>query len=326
MNFRIKKIFIPIARILLLFMGYNSAFCQEKTEQGEEGDCTNTRSKVPGIEISEKIAPVYSDTIVAIDGVENPISYRIPPGEGSFPAILFFHGGTGHSNLESTIRNVLTGATQTRFLQKGFVIVHTTRREMIFTDKPKDDTYTGGVVYDGVAAVEFVRKIAKVDPEKVIIYGGSAGGSLGFEVAAREKIAALIVGEPASHAFMGLLSENKNISKKKLQENYQKYYTPHIKKHTRTILSKISCPVLILHGGSEPGLWQVNKPIIFSELKNLGKIVEFKEYPGLYHGFYWGSGGRNNMNGEELDIIINDSYHFIVENLNIKTEPIRLTE
>ncbi|MHC4464104.1 MAG: alpha/beta hydrolase family protein, partial [Planctomycetota bacterium] len=93
-----------------------------------QSDNLSSTSGIAGIKISELICPVIEVPLKSKDGIDLSFAYRTPPGKGPYPAILFFHGGGGQSNLQRLKYDLLTGAVQTRFLQAGFIIVAATRR------------------------------------------------------------------------------------------------------------------------------------------------------------------------------------------------------
>jgi len=56
---------------------------------------------------------------------------------------------------------------------------------------------------------------------------------------------------------------------------------------TRAKVAQIHCPVLIVHGDIHP-LKIINQEIVVPELKAAGKPVEYIEYTGQPHAFWWG--------------------------------------
>ncbi len=218
---------------------------------------------------------------------------RIPPGEGPFPAVIFLHGGLGHSKMENLRRQSLTGQAQARFLAWGYVTVNATRRDI------HHDPQDRGVVEDTVAIVEAVKKLPEVDPESVALYGGSGGGTLALEVAAETDVAAVVAGEPASIIFMGMFTkddvlrgdETQPVAEQRRRRfanaPLEELYTPALRERTRRKLEKIQCPVLILHG-DQHWLKRFNLELLVPEMKALGKQVEVRTFPGAKHSFYWG--------------------------------------
>ena len=103
-----------------------------------EGDNLASLSHIPGVKISESVSPVKEVELESADGVDLSFVYRTPPGKGPHPTILFFHGGGGKSNLQGLKSNLLSQPIQTRFLEKGFITIASTRRPYW---KTKDGRY-----------------------------------------------------------------------------------------------------------------------------------------------------------------------------------------
>ncbi|MCH7729313.1 MAG: prolyl oligopeptidase family serine peptidase [Planctomycetes bacterium] len=218
---------------------------------------------------------------------------RKPPGKGPFPAVIFLHGGLGQSNMSRLRENALRQATHTRFLAWGYVIVSATRRSI------QHDPLDRGVVTDTLALVEAVRALPEVDPDSIVLYGGSGGGTLALDVvSASDKVAAIAAGEPATIIYMGMFNKShvirdangKIIGDRRwdvMNANPKELYTDKLKQYTRKKMQRISCPVLILHGDRH-ALKKFNFEVFVPELRALGKKVVLIKYPGENHGFYWG--------------------------------------
>jgi len=58
---------------------------------------------------------------------------------------------------------------------------------------------------------------------------------------------------------------------------------------TRAKLATLRAPVLILHGDRHD-LRKLNRPLFVPLMKEAGVRVEYREYPGYGHGFYFGGG------------------------------------
>jgi len=93
-----------------------------------------------------------------------------PEGDGPFPVILSIHGGAfkGGDKRDNQLTPMLEG------LKRGYAIVSINYRlsqEAIFPAQ----------IYDAKAAVRWIRANAKkykFDPDKIAVWGGSAGGTL----------------------------------------------------------------------------------------------------------------------------------------------------
>ena len=271
---RIGRILLPILSALLLITN------------PQRGIAAQPNSEITVPFVSAEVSPI--DELRITD--DSYAAVRKPPGDGLFPAVIFLHGGLGHASMESLREDAMTGSTHARFLAWGYVTVNATRRDI--SHDPQDR----GVVEDTLAIVREVKRMPHVDPDSVMLYGGSGGGTLALEVAGKAKLAAVAAGEPATIIYMGMFTkehraEGRLIAADRLQEfinaDLESLYTPKVREHTRRKLSGIQCPVLILHG-DQHWLRRFNLDAFVPEMKSLGKSVEVTIYPGENHGFYWG--------------------------------------
>src|SRR5205085_716475 len=94
----------------------------------------------------------------------------------------------------------LRAQNQNRFLAAGYVLVEPTFRDR--TINPISDE----ALHDCVAIVEYVKRLAGVDPESVVIWGNSGGGSLALELAGETDLCAAAAEEPASVLLTGMFA------------------------------------------------------------------------------------------------------------------------
>lgn len=247
-------------------------------------------SQVTAPRIPEEVAPIkelrVSDHAYA--------AVRKPLGEGPFPAVIFLHGGLGHSSMEALRRSALQQPAASRFLAWGYVTVTATRRAI------EHDPGDRGVVDDTLALIEAVEKLGYVGARSVALYGGSGGGTLALELASVRGLAAVVAGEPATIIYMGMFDERHVIRDaagkptgdrrgEVMSADPKSLYTDELKNHTRHKLGGLNSPVLILHGDQHP-LRKFNLGLFVPEMQAMGKDVTVKTYPGEPHGFYWGQG------------------------------------
>jgi len=169
--------------------------------------------------------------------------------------------------------------------------------------------------------VDYVKKMPAVDPQSVAVLGGSGGGSLALELAGETDLCAIVAGEPATVLFTGLMVSGMNDRGPAFQDvmrNPKKYYTPELQKFTRAKVAQIHCPVLIVHGDIHP-LKIINQEIVVPELKAANKPVEYIEYAGQPHAFWWGS--QDAAVGQK---VFDDSMRFLKPTL--RTQPVALDE
>ena len=275
------------------------------------GDNLSSVSEIKGIDIPLSQAPLKEIELKSADGVDLSFAYRKPKGEGTFPTIIFFHGGGGQSNLEGLKKNLLSGAIQTRFLEKGYATVQSTRRPYWVSKNKDQPTGFWDAVADAALVVEKVKTLPGVDPERIILYGGSGGGILAITTASKTEVACVVAGEPATVVPLdprtgesGGASEYRNV-----MEDPKDFYPAAKRKETRAWMKKIHAPVLILQG-DQTGLYKTNFEILIPEMKGLGKDISYIEFPGKSHGFYWGS-TKTGATLETVEKIIRDVTGFI---------------
>ncbi len=240
-----------------------------------------SESKIPIVELK------VSDTAYA--------AVRKPPGEGPYPAIVLMHGGLGQSAPARLRRAALETPAHSRFLAWGYVTVTATRRNI------QHDPGDRGVVDDTLAIVREVKKLPYVDGESVALYGGSGGGTLALEVGSvSNELAAIVAGEPASIVYMGMFTKEHVVLDDDgrptgdrrwdvMNADPQTLYTAAVRERTRRKLRGLSTPTLILHGDRH-ALKGFNLDVLVPEMEAMRKPVTVIEYPGEFHGFYWGQG------------------------------------
>ncbi len=254
------------------------------------GDNLASVSAIPAINIPLAKAPLTQVSLKSADGVDLSFAYRTPQGDGPFPTIVFFHGGGGQSNLQGLKNNLLNGVVQTRFLQKGYVTVQSTRRPFWKTKDAGKPTGFYDAVGDAALVVEKVRALPAVDPHRVILYGGSGGGILAIVTASKAEVACVVAGEPATVVPIDPRTGQAAgpADYRKLMEHPAQKYTPERQKEMRAWMKVIDCPVLVLQG-KPVGLYRTNFEILIPEMQELGRDISSISYPGVTHGFYWGT-------------------------------------
>jgi acetyl esterase/lipase len=228
---------------------------------------------------------------------------------------VLLHGGLSPYPLEKLKDESLTRPNYTRFLAAGFVIVVPTFRSR------EENPQTRDALDDCLAVVDYVKKMPTVDPKSVAVLGGSGGGSLALELAGETDLCAIVAGEPATVLFTGLMvrgMSDRGPAFQDVMRNPAKHLTPELQKLTRAKIAQIHCPVLIVHGDIHP-LKIINQEIIVPELKAAGKSVEYIEYAGQPHAFWWGS--QDAAVGQK---VFDDSMRFLKSHL--KTQPVAIDE
>lgn len=279
---------------------------------GMQGDGVGEKIETPGIAIPLDLSPVQLIKADTKDGKTAEASYRMPPGNGPFPAIVFIHGGMLFQAADKREEDLVSKPIHTRFLSSGYVTVASTFRT--FRENPSDP----GRIHDSEAIIEHIKKLPQVDPDSVAVFGGSGGGDCALQLAGRIDLAAIVAGEPATILLARMLPPPDQKNRGEVMKKVHKYYTKENERLVKETIAKIRCPVLILHGDQHP-LKYINFEIIVPELKAAHKDFELKVYPGMRHGFYWG----NKVGPEVVNDIFNTSAQFLAKHIRTKPTPIK---
>jgi poly(3-hydroxybutyrate) depolymerase len=97
----------------------------------------------------------------------------------------------------------------------------------------------------------------------------------------------------------------------------EKYLTPVLQQRTLEKLKTLHAPVLILHG-DQHDLHKLNKPLFLPLMKEAGVKVEYREYPGYGHGFYFGGGDDRWGKGADeavVEAVVRDAHSFLAESM-----------
>ena len=274
------------------------------------GDNLASRSHIEGIDIPESVSPVKTVRLTSHDGVDLSFAYRTPQGKGPFPTILFFHGGGGQSNLNGLKNNLLNQPIQTRFLEAGYLTIASTRRPYW---KTNDGSPSGfyDAVKDAALIVEKAKQIPEADPNKIVLYGGSGGAILAIATASKTDLSCVIAGEPATIVPLDPRTGEEASPRdyQELMKNPALKFTPDRRAEIHDWMKDISCPVLVLQG-KHVGLYKTNFEILIPEMRRLGKDISSISYPGVTHGFYWGT-VRTGATLETVETIMEDVIHYI---------------
>jgi acetyl esterase/lipase len=287
-----------------------------KAEQLTAGDNEKTPPQGPQISrIPLSLSPISEIRAISEDGSAAQASYRVPPGKGPFPAIVFQHGGLGHQDEQGRHAQLTEGTVQTRFLSMGYVTVQATRRD--YTDNPQAE----GPILDFLAIVEAVRELEEVDSEGIVVMGGSGGASMTLDLISRTTVSAAVAGEPASVIFAGMLTrpaQDREVRYHPINDP-EAFWTPDVVAKVRGKVGRFQTPLLILHGDIHP-LKTVNMDYVIPEIRKAGKTLEVKVYPGKEHGFYWGRG----VDSKFIEQMILDIRTFAERYLETKPQEVRL--
>jgi len=123
------------------------------------------------------------------DDCELKLDLALPEGDGPFPAIVFIHGGGWYQGSRQGYRDQILEAAR-----RGYVAATISYRLMKFDADQKETTTAEPIfpaqIHDAKAAIRWLRAIAAkyhVDPDRIGVTGGSAGGHLSLLVGLTDK-------------------------------------------------------------------------------------------------------------------------------------------
>ena len=139
-----------------------------------------------------KVTPEETDEITLEENItygkagdtELKLDLARPAGNGPFPAIVFIHGGGWSGGNRQAYRAQIQEAAK-----RGYVAATISYRLMKYDEVKKETTTADPIfpaqIHDAKAAIRWVRANAKkysVDPDRIGVTGGSAGGHLSLLV------------------------------------------------------------------------------------------------------------------------------------------------
>lgn len=212
-----------------------------------------------------------------------PATYK--KGDAPLPLVLEYHGGP-YGRRTNTFRE-----SWQAFAGAGYAVVAPNYRGGegygdAFGKSLRNDF--GGVDYrDSIAAVDAVIKMGIADPDKLVVTGGSWGGYLtNWTISQTNRFKAAV-------SLFGIFSFYTDMSNS-VQPGFEKMYfggnywegnPRYIERAPQTYVTKITTPVLIMHGEVDTLTFIANSNELYTALRMLGKTVQYVKYPREGHGF-----------------------------------------
>lgn len=246
--------------------------------------------------VSEAESPVLQTYVKSKDGAYVAAAIRKPKGDGPFPAIVVFHGapgGRGMEQLAGWSRGDHGGPVWERFLREGFVVVVGDYRGGDWNAMNVPSTGASATaVDDGLAVIDFVRRLPYVNASRVSLYGVSLGGNLvAFLISKVPDIHAAVLGAPAPFWFLGVEMQRGVSAPPKPDPAVAAAH-----------IAPIRTPVLIVAGTADRLLPLAT--LLHDELAKAGKTVRMDVYEHGYHDFVLGPQGQKRQDLPQGEVLL----------------------
>lgn len=221
-------------------------------------------------------------TIKAADGTDlhwEMITPKLEPGK-KYP-VFFQHYGGPHSQ---QVSKAWSGALQQYIVDRGYIWFVIDNRGAANRGKAFEDHLfqaMGGVeVQDQLAGAAYLKTLGFVDPAKITTYGWSYGGYMTLKMlqAAPGTFAAGVSGAPVSkwELYDTHYTERYMGDPRKVQGAYDKA-------NTVADATKISDPLLLIHGMADDNVVLEHSTVMMSKLQGAAVPFEVMLYPGQTH-------------------------------------------
>ncbi len=243
-----------------------------------------------------------ADAVVIENNIEysNPAETHLqlnmarPAGEGPFPAVVCIHGG----GFRAGTRDGYNGLIK-KLAERGYVAVTVSYRLAPKHPFP-------AAVHDVKAAVRFLRANAKrfrLNPDRIGVTGGSAGGTLAHMLGVTEGVKSLEgPGPHLEHSskvqcvvnYFGATDFTKSYGKSVdahevlplyLGGNVEQARQAHINSSPLYWVTPLAAPTLLIHGTQDNYVHVEQAEWIYDRFKAAGVETEFIRLEGAGHGF-----------------------------------------
>ncbi|WP_180960360.1 alpha/beta hydrolase [Neobacillus cucumis] len=257
----------------------------------EEARLTTDFSALAGV--PEEVGKVEDRKIPGPDG-EIPVRIYTPDGEGSFPALVYYHGGGW------VIGNLDTVEVPCRMLanRANCVVISVDYRlapEHKFPAAAEDSYAAAKWVVENAASIQ-------IDPNRIAVGGDSAGGNLAAVVAqmARDKkeisLAYQMLIYPVTNHSYATESYTENADGYLLTKDSMIWFWNHYLRNEEDGKNPYASPLqandlsglppaLVLTGEFDP--LRDEGEAYAERLKDAGVQVEATRYDGMIHGYFW---------------------------------------
>ncbi len=212
--------------------------------------------------------------------------YNLPRRPES-PAIVYIHGGPTAQTVNSFNRFVQF------MVNNGYIVIAPNYRGSTGYGKEFQQANLfdmgGGDLQDVLSAAEWIQKTGYVDPEKLIVMGGSYGGYLSMMAVTKapEVWAAGVPIVPFVNYFTEIENEDPVLREMDLATMGDPVKNKALYEDRSPIffVDKIKAPLLLLAGGNDPRCPKSEAQQVVDAVKKNGGIAEYKVYENEGHGF-----------------------------------------
>lgn len=252
--------------------------------------------------------PVRLMYIQTMDGLYAPIGLRVPHGDGPFPIVLLAsgNGGGGMAWVRAAVRD--RGFIMERLLQAGYACAWLRYRTEVELGYHKGgrlvrDVRQGRELFsraplefeDEISAIEHVKSLPYVDPDRVGLVGMSHGGEMVLKITSEYHGAAVgVASEPAAHEFLALTPDDTaSVNPDTKLRNIENMQMVEVEKVRARIdeavaaerISTIRTPILVM--GRETDHLQGIFRLTYQLLREAGKDAEWVSYDHPMHGYIY---------------------------------------
>ncbi len=229
--------------------------------------------------------PVF---IKARDGIELPCYLSLPKGRGTFPLVLYVHGGP-----ESRFYYRFNPWVQL-LANRGYAVVQVNYRGSLGFGKRlfkagSDARQGGSIAQDLEDVVQWATSNKDIDTSRVAVFGFSYGGFstlLALSVNPELYAAGVDAFGPSDLVRIGNLFVRAGTS---LKDRRELVFSGKRKKaegnSPLNFVEKIQAPLLVAHSRFDRNVPEEHSDELVAAMRNAGKCVQYVFYPDEAHGF-----------------------------------------